>query len=206
MALLRQALHQIDDRILHPAMVDDVVFPLRERLLGRQMTEEEQVGGLQKGGVRTELFDADAAIFENAPLAVHVADRGFCGGNSGQSGHEIVRHDVLLRLLCPRALRGCKVRRRDLAKGPPDWHTGSGHSRWMPWMRRFLPVLLTAGLLVLLLALMLLRAPGRPPAGSVSTKPVGVSTLGHGGPAPAREDRRAKDDAPGRTADHTTTR
>src|SRR5690242_1658974 len=109
MALLRQAFHEIYDRILHAAMVDDVLFPLRQCRFCRKATEEQQVGCFEKRRAAAQFFDPDAAILEDAAFTVHITDCGFCSRDSCEPRHEIVRHSWPPTPYC--ALLACTVAR-----------------------------------------------------------------------------------------------
>jgi hypothetical protein len=55
-------------------------------------------------------------------------------------------------------------------------------------MKRFLPAMIGAGLVALISILLLFWKSSDPTPASDSTKPLGTSTLSHGGPGPMRQD------------------
>jgi len=55
-------------------------------------------------------------------------------------------------------------------------------------MKRFLPVVILAAILALISILLFFWKRSDPSSAPVSAKPLGASTLSHGGPAPARQD------------------
>jgi hypothetical protein len=55
-------------------------------------------------------------------------------------------------------------------------------------MKRFLPAVIGAGLVALISILLLLWKSSDPTPASDSIKPLGTSTLSHGGPGPIRQD------------------
>lgn len=54
-------------------------------------------------------------------------------------------------------------------------------------MKRFLPAVILAGILALISILLFFWKPSDPSSAPVSSKPLGTSTLSHGGPGPARQ-------------------
>lgn len=55
-------------------------------------------------------------------------------------------------------------------------------------MKRFLPVVILAGILALISIPLILWKRSDPSSAPLSAKPLGTSTLSHGGPGPARQD------------------
>ena len=75
---------------------------------------------------------------------------------------------------------------RELEKGLVGWHTGF-KVELVVSMAKFVPIMIGVGLVVLIIAvLMMFRLPSTP-SEPASNKPVGTSTLGHGGPGPERQ-------------------
>ncbi len=92
MAVLGQALHQIDDAELDAAMGGDVGGEPAQLGLRGQSPEEQQEAGLKKGRSGAEIFEAHPAILQESPLSVDVAHRGSRRRNTGQAWHKIVGH------------------------------------------------------------------------------------------------------------------
>jgi hypothetical protein len=63
-------------------------------------------------------------------------------------------------------------------------------------MRGLKPIMLVVGLVILVIALYVLGTSRDLPTRSFSTKPVGASTLSHGGPVPAPPDQAPTDQSP----------
>lgn len=71
--------------------------------------------------------------------------------------------------------------------GPFDWHTEMYRSKRY-WYEKPVPIMIGIGLLMLILVLGVIMWTSRDLSySSMSTKPVGTSTLSHGDPAPVRQ-------------------
>jgi hypothetical protein len=76
-----------------------------------------------------------------------------------------------------------QVIRHCLAKTLVDWHTAA--MVWTPPRRRLIIMIIGIGFLTVLVMLLLLSTTNNPSPSSIPTKPIGTSTLSHGGPGPA---------------------
>src|SRR5436309_624589 len=92
MPLFWQTFEQIDDAILDPAMESNVTGESLELELGWKAAEQQERRCLQKGRPGTEVLDPDTSVFQNAALAVNIADRGPGCWHSSQPRHEVMWH------------------------------------------------------------------------------------------------------------------
>ena len=69
------ALHELLDVLVHERVDRDLVRPLVELRLVRQLAVDEQVGDLEIGRLLGELLDRIAAVLQDALVAVDVRDR-----------------------------------------------------------------------------------------------------------------------------------
>ena len=73
--VVAEALHEVLDVLVHERVDRDLVDPLLELGLGRQLAVDQQVGDLEVGRVLAQLLDRVAAVLEDARVAVDVGDR-----------------------------------------------------------------------------------------------------------------------------------
>jgi len=73
-------------------------------------------------------------------------------------------------------------------------------------MKRFLPVVFLAGILALTSILLFFWKRSDPSSSPVSAKPLGMSTLSHGGPGPARQDLSTIEQPRADIPEHSNTR
>ena len=74
-------------------------------------------------------------------------------------------------------------------------------------MKRFLPAVIGAGLVALISILLLFWKSSDPTPAPVSAKPLGTSTLSHGGPGPIRQDHLSTTEkSPADITEQTTAR
>src|SRR2546426_7784525 len=92
MSGLGETLDQVDDLELDPPVPRDIRAEPFEFQTGRQVAEKEEERGFEKRAFRGKLFNADAAVLQDATLAVHITDPGAGGGHARQTRHEIMRH------------------------------------------------------------------------------------------------------------------
>ena len=91
-----ETLHQLLDVLVHHRVEGDLLDPLLQLRVGRQLAEQDRVGGLEVVRMLGQLLDRIAAVFEDALVAVDVRDaaatrsgvheRGIVGGQSGIIG------------------------------------------------------------------------------------------------------------------------
>ena len=75
MRVVAEALHELLDVLVHEGVDRDLVRPLVELRLRRQLAVEQQVGDLEVGRLLGELLDRIAAVLEDALVAVDEGDR-----------------------------------------------------------------------------------------------------------------------------------
>src|SRR5690606_9875623 len=114
---------QVDDLVLEAPVVDEVVGECIELLPRRELPEEEHVGRLLVRALLGELLDGIAAVKEDPPLPVDVADAGLGGGYSRESGNVRDRflatvHRASSSVRCGRFLGGISLAQR----GPGFYH------------------------------------------------------------------------------------
>src|SRR5207244_12952207 len=87
-----EGLDQVDDLELDPPVPRDIRGEPFEFQTGRQAAEKKEERGFEKRALRGKLFNADAAVLQDATLAIHITDPGAGGGHARQTRHEIMRH------------------------------------------------------------------------------------------------------------------
>ncbi len=90
--VVAEALEELLDVLVDEGVVGDVEDPALELRLGRQLAVDQQVGDLEEGRLLAELLDRDAAVLEDALLAVDVGDRRAAGG--GVRERRVVGHQA----------------------------------------------------------------------------------------------------------------
>ena len=92
MAVLRETFDEIGDSKLDSSVAHHIGCKGIQCGAVGKAVEEEKVGRFQKRTVRSEVFNPDPAILENAGLSVHIADLRPRRRHSGETRHEIVWH------------------------------------------------------------------------------------------------------------------
>src|SRR5207244_13319675 len=95
---LGEALDQVDDLELDPPVPRDIRGEPFEFQTGRQVAEKEEERGFEKRAFRGKLFNADAAVLQDATLAVHITDTGAGGAHARQTRHGIMPHRTTYRM------------------------------------------------------------------------------------------------------------
>ena len=90
--VVAEALVELLDVLVGEGVVGDVEGPALELGGGGELAEDQEVGDLEVGRVLAELLDRDAAVLEDAGLAVDVGDRGAAGGGVGEG--RVVAHQA----------------------------------------------------------------------------------------------------------------
>ena len=73
--VVAEALHELLDVLVHERVDRDLVRPVVELLLGRQLAVDQQVGDLEVGRLLGQLLDRVAAVLEDPLVAVDEGDR-----------------------------------------------------------------------------------------------------------------------------------
>ena len=74
MGVVGEALHELLDVLVHHGVHGDLVGPRLQLVGGRQLAEQDQIGGLEERALVGELLDRVAAIHQHALVAVDVGD------------------------------------------------------------------------------------------------------------------------------------
>ena len=78
--VVAEALHEVLDVLVHEGVDRDLVDPLLQLRLRRQVPVDDQVGDLEVGRVLAQLLDRVAAVLQDPGVAVDVGDRAAAGG------------------------------------------------------------------------------------------------------------------------------
>ena len=84
MGVVEETVHELLSVLMDVGVDGDVVLPLDELRARRQLTEEDQVRGLQVRALGRQLLDRVAAVPKDAPVAIDVGDLAAAGGGVGK--------------------------------------------------------------------------------------------------------------------------
>ena len=80
MRVVTEAFDELLEVLVDEGVIRDVVHPLVELGLRRQLAVQQEVCDLRKGGVLGQLLDGIAAVFEDSLVTVDVGDSAAAGG------------------------------------------------------------------------------------------------------------------------------
>jgi len=97
--IVAEAVHELLHVLVEERVVGDLVHPLVVLGPGGELSEEDQVGGLQVGALLRELLDRVPPVFEDPLVAVDVGDLALARGGVEERGvvaqqPEIARRDL----------------------------------------------------------------------------------------------------------------